>query len=172
MKFEESKEFIRSLIEQLCGAAVIYEKQNAPRPELPYVGIQVISHGKKGFDDKNGIDGNILYSGERYVSIGISYYGQDAMAKLNEAKNLLETETITDKCFAQGIAIYDLGEVADLTELMDSQKWEERAHLDLFYSYIENYTDTPGYFENVEITGADITQDDFSFWVKKEDLNG
>lgn len=170
MNLDESKEFVRNILEELSCVPVIYEKQNAPRPKLPYIGLQVISSIKKGFDNKEHLDGEITYSGERNVSLDLQYYGQNGMTALGTLRNKLETETVTDRCFAEGISFYDFGDVTDITELLDSQKWENRAQLDVFYCYPEIYTGEAGYFDKVQVIEESPSLDGYEeIWIGKEE---
>ncbi|MFT9498024.1 phage neck terminator protein [Anaerosolibacter sp.] len=154
MTYDEAKNFIRDLVDKILGVTTIFENENGPRPKLPYATVQVTSTSKNGYDDKEIIAGDIKHSGERYLSIDIQYYGIDAMGRLSTLRNQFNTETITNECFTSGISIYDTSEVNDITQLLENQKYEERAQIDLFVSYPESFIESPGYFENVEATGT------------------
>ena len=62
----------------------------------------------------------------------------------------MQKQTVLDTLRANGIAFYQSLTINDITELVDSQ-FERRAQLDILFGIAQIYTDTPGYFDEIEV---------------------
>ena len=47
--------------------------------------------------------------------------------------------------------MYDTSNITDLSALLESQTWDERANIDLYIRYNHDVDDEPGYIESVVI---------------------
>ena len=53
--------------------------------------------------------------------------------------------------FAAAVVVYDTNNITDLSALLESQTWDERANIDLYIRYNHDVDDEPGYIESVAI---------------------
>ena len=81
----------------------------------------------------------------------MQYFGPDALAHLETLARGFERPTIADRCFAAAVVVYDTNNITDLSALLESQTWDERANIDLYIRYNHDVDDAPGYIESVVI---------------------
>jgi len=145
------KEFIRSLMEELLGVTTKWVYQEGPKPKKPFATLLLSSIGSRGMDEKRKADGQVEVIGRREAVLEVEYFGADAVTALTQLDQKMLSDTISDRCFKEGIIFFDSGEVMDITELLDTSKYEERAMLEFRIRFSRSTVDQTGYFENVEI---------------------
>lgn len=145
------RDFICSLIKELLAVEVIWENQNGPKPKKPFATILLSPVGTRGMDEKRKTDGKVEVIGQREAVLEVNYFGSNAVDTLVELDQKMRSDTVADRCFNEGVVFFDSGDVLDITELLDSNKFEERAMIEFRIRFAKSYIDQPGYFETVEI---------------------
>lgn len=135
------------------GMPVIFYEPNAPRPAVAYVSLYLTSIVAVN-QDWSAPDADILgaidMKGDRQFTLQVQAYGGDPLTVLENVRTSLQRETVLDTLRANGIAFYESLSIGDISDLVDS-KFEKRAQLDILFGVGQTYTDTPGYFDEIEI---------------------
>jgi hypothetical protein len=132
---------------------VIYWQPNAPRPTVPYITLflaSVVSVGQDWTAPDSDANGIVNMKGDRQFTLSIQAYGADPLTILENIRTSLQKATVLDTLRANGIAFYQALTINDITELVDSE-WERRASLDVLFGIGQIYTDSPGFFDEVEV---------------------
>jgi hypothetical protein len=153
-----------------AGMPVIYWQPNAPRPTIPYITLfisQVTAVNQDWSDHEATGLGIINMRGNRQFTLEVQSYGSDPLTIVENLRTSLQKQTVLDTLRVNGIAFYSSLTINDITELVDS-KFERRAALDILFGVGQVYTDTPGFFDQVELTevvdnvdGVEIYNDSF-----------
>ena len=135
------------------GMPVIFYEPNAPRPTVAYVtlylnSVVAINQDWTAPDANNS--GVVDMKGDRQFTLQVQAYGGDPLTVLENVRTSLQKTTVLDTLRANGIAFFASLNIGDITELVDS-KFERRATLDILFGIGQIYTDTPGYFDEIEI---------------------
>ena len=136
------------------GMPVIFYQPNAPRPIEPYITLYILNTQQINQDWSSpnaDINGDIDMKGDRQFTLQIQAYGQDdVLTLLENMRTSLQKQTVLDILRAGGIVFYTSLGINDITRLVDSQ-FERRAQLDVSLGIGQTYTDSPGYFDEIEI---------------------
>jgi hypothetical protein len=147
-------------IQRDLGIVCIVEeqsRQNLPRPEKPYISIKTITPMLQvGDDDYREMgDGKTNYGGQRSFVVSINCYGntqEEAYQKMGLLNALLNTQPVIDRLRRSRIAIWDIGDIADLSQLLNTG-YEGRAHMDVTMAIASNIETDLGVIEEAEISG-------------------
>lgn len=138
------------------------EVANAPRPGLPYIDMKVTGVKRFGDDVKDQIgapdaQGNIIvnHGGPRgmtveFVSFASSHEGAADLMVLWQA--YLDTDLIQTLLRAAGIAVWLIGEVRDVSELLEAG-YEGRSGMSTSFGLASNLTLTVQTIQQVTVTG-------------------
>lgn len=165
MTFTALQTFIVSLVSSITGKTTIWQNQNAPKPKKPYLAIRLFGFHGIGQDEilLNGPTiTDVIVSDHKDVTLECQWIGPGSMGLLL-LQQAMKKPTILDRCTIARVCIDSLGEVRDITELLDSNTFEERAIVEFNIRFVIQSVDNPGVIENVNITTEDRT-----FSVKKE----
>lgn len=146
---------VQALLAALTGETVIKADQNAPRASMPYWTFRLSTQAKLGIDSKSqGVDANGIQQiyGVREITLQLQRYGTDSFLKCNDLKDNLSKQTERDKWQLQKIAVFNIGNVLDISFKLDNLQFEPRAGLDLFIRVGINLTDNVGVIETVSTT--------------------
>lgn len=135
------------------GMPVIFYEPNAPRPTVPYVSLylnSIVAVNQDWTEAEADSMGTVDMKGDRQFTLQVQGYGGDPLTVLENIRTSLQKQTVLDTLRANGIAFYQSLNIGDITELVDSQ-FERRAQLDILFGIAQIYTDTPGYFDEIEI---------------------
>jgi hypothetical protein len=150
---------------------VIYEEPeqpNFPRPSLPYFSVKIlVPAAKKGDDDHTPVldgDGNPTTvwnsGGVRQMTAEFNAYGrshEEAYNLMSWWQSALDTETVQGDLRESGLAVWTIGNVADLSKLLNTG-YEGRAHLECTFGIAMNLTEDLGQEETVTVVG-EVTTD-------------
>jgi hypothetical protein len=140
------------------------ETQNWPRPSLPYVSLKITTPAAKtGDDDKR----NLLDSmgnptdvwnsgGQRKMTVEFNCYAQTHEDAYNYGALLqasLDLENVQSYLRENGIAVWIIGNLADLSALLNTG-YEGRSHLDCTFGIASNITSSLGEMDTVTVDGA------------------
>jgi hypothetical protein len=79
-------------------------------------------------------------------------YSADSVTELLQSvADKLQLTTVVDKFMAKKIAVYDVGQVVDISALLDKTIIEKRASLDIFMRIKLTQTDNVGLIEQVSV---------------------
>jgi hypothetical protein len=133
---------------------VIWYYPNAPRPEVPYLTLNIQSFAQMGWDYiPRPIDnpGNVILKGDREFVLSVQAYGSTAMQMLENLRTTLQAETVRASLRASGLVYFAQQPIIDLTTLIDS-RFEPRAGLDLSFRIGQQYAEALGTIATVELT--------------------
>lgn len=138
---------------------IIWDKPNAPRPELPYVTLAILG-GPIPLDDRpqnqyKSFD-TWTYTFRKRITLSINVFGYDDC--FSKAQLLADSLYLASKILilnSAGIACYGTDGPRDMSQFIDTQ-WEFRAQLDVFLSYGMTRDDSPGEIQKIGLNGRTI----------------
>lgn len=153
-----AKKFVHDLIAEgldLPKSRVIWYFPNAPRPAKPYATLEIFAEVGESQEDivKTPATGVYNFIVPVSATLRVQLYGtqgMDVCEALNVLARRLETDTYSDKCFANHVAFYDAEAVQDLTEVFE-QSAEARASVDFFVRTNSEILDDLSVIEQVEV---------------------
>ncbi|MBR2554540.1 MAG: hypothetical protein IKE94_06720, partial [Aeriscardovia sp.] len=134
-----AKKFVHDLIAEglnLPKSKVIWYYPNAPRPAKPYATLECFAEVGEAQEDivKTATTGVYNFVVPVSATLRVQLYGNqgdDVCEQLNVLARRMETDTFSDKCFANKVAFYNAESVQDLSEVME-QSVDVRASIDFF----------------------------------------
>lgn len=153
-----AKSFVHDLIAEglnLPKSKVIWYYPNAPRPPKPYATLEVFAEVGEAQEDilKTTTTGVYKFVVPVSATLRVQLYGNqgdDVCEQLNVLARRLETDSFSDKCFANHVAFYNAESVQDLTEVME-QSVDVRASIDFFVRTNSEILDDLSVIEQVEV---------------------
>jgi|GEM_PF-936122 len=133
---------------------MILAPSNGPRPGTVFATIQVTPGqtlpAHQGRVDQQGV--RKLF-GPRVVQVQIQCYGSGSWDVLDALAMNLSTQAALESSEAANISILSVERLQSVPALMDNQKYEDRAILDLTAHYIAAIDEDVGFIETVEGSG-------------------
>jgi hypothetical protein len=134
------------------------ETQNVPRPKRPYMSFKIIGPADKNGDDSydNIVDTTWNTGGVRKMTISFHCYGkshEEAYNYMSLWQAALGTEPILEDLRAKGIAVWIIGNVADLSILLNTG-YEGRSHMEVTFGIASNIVSDYGRMEHVTVNGT------------------
>jgi hypothetical protein len=134
------------------------EIQNSPRPTRPYFSFKITGPGTKIGDDSHD---NILgpswnVGGIRKMTISFHCYGtshEEAYNYMSLWQASLNAEPSLERLRINGIAVWMVGNVADLSQLLNTG-YEGRAHLETTFGVASNLISDFGEIDHADIHGT------------------
>ncbi len=131
---------------------------NAPRPPLPYLSVDITTPAAKFGDDSKDYTstGQVNSGGVRQMTVAFEAYGNSKEEALNYASTV---QTAFDMADIQadlrlvGIAVWTIGAVADLTQLLNTG-YEGRARLEVQFGIAMNLQSDLGQMKTVNVSGT------------------
>lgn len=150
---------------------IIQAKQNVPIEYDKYFVLDLLAETTLGSIEKWDTENeqiNIL--GVVQATVNIQAFGSDCIEALSDLSILLERPTVVDDFHAANIAVNVVGNVNDITALLDDSRYQERASIDLTISYDRKVVDNPGWFERLRVQCKleDLPSIDFDVVLRKE----
>lgn len=145
--------------------------QDAERPKLPYFWMKITTPAARYGDDAvsyvSGTQFNV--GGNRKMTVSFNCAGNshtDAYNMMGKWHAAIGSPAIRNELRASGIAVWQVGPVADLSQLLNTG-YEGRAQMDVQFGIASNLTQDLGAIESAEVTGtvdtqAGIVDDDFN----------
>lgn len=154
---------LRDWVTSRTGLPVIWSHPDAPRPERPYVALQItaltrIARETIGSVDEDGI---AQISGDRDAVISVTVYERAdaadpraALTRAVELRDSLELPSVRNSLYVDGWALraVEFGP-NDVPELLDTQ-WEPRAVFDVRFGTSISQDDDLGLIEAIAGTGT------------------
>lgn len=140
------------------------EVQNEPRPAKPYFSFKFTTPAAKFGDDSKDpvLDSNgnattmVNSGGVRRMSVSFDAYGESHEEAYNYMlawQCALDREDIQEDLRRQGIAVWIIGAVADLSQLLNTG-YEGRSHMDCTFGFAVNTQSDLGRIEEVPVQGT------------------
>ena len=140
------------------------ETQNEPRPSKPYMSMKITTAAAKNGDDSvdNVLDnsGNSTTvwnsGGQRKMTVEFNSYGtshEEAYNYMTLWQTALDNEGIQSDLRKAGIAVWVIGNVADLSKLLNTG-FEGRAHLETTFGIAVNFATDLGEMDSVTVEGT------------------
>ncbi len=147
--------------------SILFRDQSQPLPTRPCVAMKITSGPMRtGYQDNLGIDdatGKMSIGGQRVLILSVQVFGNTKMHKpladqlTADLNASLSKPSVLDQLRRAGIAVFNQGEVTNLTDLEETE-FEERAEFSVMLGVAENQVDDPGYFTSVGAIGETINQ--------------
>ncbi len=138
---------------------VVWQHQNAPRPERPYVALQVGAIAPVGHDGFTGVDdeGIRQMTGDRNVTIMAMAFGtprneHEGMVLIGKLGLSLQSYAVRDTLEDAGISFVQVLSTQNLSALRDTQ-FEGRAQADFQFRVLDTADEDAGYVAAVALEG-------------------
>jgi hypothetical protein len=168
--FNIARKSIYKEIIRVCGLdsqhAILAEPevQNEPRPTKPYFSFKFTTPASKfGDDSKDPVldnQGNpttvVNSGGVRRMSVSFDCYGnthEEAYNYMTAWQCGLDREDVQENLRRVGIAVWTIGNVADLSQLLNTG-YEGRAHMDCTFGIAVNTQSDTGEIDTVPVQGT------------------
>ena len=156
MTREDVGAFFTAVLKTYCpDVPVIRAKQDVPVPYGSCVVVDLLA--ERGLGDQLLYDKDaetVEAAGLREATLNIQAYGPGSIERLAGLWSYLELPSVVDRFFTANIAVNYAGDVQDLTALLDSRRYLERAGLDLTVSYDRSAKAPADWFDVVYVTGT------------------
>lgn len=145
---------------ELPSYQLILANQSGVQPDRTYATYFIVSVVKENFRDQyRGTDEDGIQSrvGFRRAVIDFNILGTDAKLVAESLIQSLCKDSVIEQYFRSNqIAIIDVSEVRDLTELLETE-YDKRLNLEVSVRYREDYTDDVGLIETAIVNGDEYS---------------
>jgi hypothetical protein len=155
------QETLYSILQPIITGTVIWDDQNAPRPQLPYTSIKMRSRRtvKRDFSTEANSNGVLTVFGDREFTLSISRYqkmGAESVTDfLQNVVDKMRLPSVVDTFMFNKLVPFDNGNVLDTSALLDKTQIEKRATLDIFFRYKSATLDEVGFIDTVKVEASD-----------------
>lgn len=166
LDYNAARKALANAVTQFTGRTCILaeDKKGQPedRPDLPYFSFKITSPGLKyGDDDKRYTDvannqTQVSTGGLRGVMVSFQAFAteqEDAYGLMGLLQSGLQQLGLQETLRRAGIAVWRVGTVADLTQLLNTG-FEGRAQMDVLFGMAANVVEKYGTIGSVEIEGT------------------
>jgi hypothetical protein len=162
-------DWVVSAVSSKVGITVIWDKQSTQgegqgvQPSEPFITLNIISGPNKAGTpeqvDKPGVDDTVIRIFRKTITLSIQVFAfADYLEILSLVVNATELESQLSILRAEGLVIWGVSDITDLSELIES-KYRFRANIDIIMSYGEEIDDVTGEIRTVEMSGQIGSQD-------------
>lgn len=156
------KDFIHDLLAELLGlppSRLVWSMENGVRLPLPHATIRIYGDAPVASEaiTPSGTPGVFRVRMPYECRVEIQYFSRhdgDPSEALAEMVHKLHFESVTDRCFAQGVAFFGHDGIGDISTVLDDLAYERRAAVDLQVRYDRAADDDVGYIDTVEINST------------------
>ena len=134
---------------------VIWDKPNAPRPDPPYILLNILSPPQETgpAEEIYKEEDTFIYAMRWVFTLTVGIYGGNGYLKqLTTLIASLQLPTSQATLRQAGLAVWGSEPPVDLSTLLDTQ-FEDRAAVDIRFAYGEAVEDEPGEIQKVRFTG-------------------
>lgn len=151
--------FLVGMLRELLGITVIQAKQDYAIKFDKYITVDLLNERSLGDFERWDVDNELIYiECLREATFNVQAYGVGSVELLATIWGELQRPTIVDEFYIANISVTTVGDVQDLSELMDNRSWQERASIDLTVSYDRTAVDSPEWFNVVRINSIFIDE--------------
>lgn len=156
----DKKKFLHDLLAELLGMdrkKVIWSYEGGIRPELPFLLLREYGDGPAAGRtvSRTGTPGVLSVRAPYECHIVLQLFSRrdgDPVETLTALTHRLEAPSVVDRLFADGLAVYEAGDVSDISTVLDDLAYERRAACELSVRYDRMIEDDVGYIDTAEIT--------------------
>jgi hypothetical protein len=135
----------------------IWDKQNAFRPALPYISVNIITGPQQDGtpEAKYKTTDVFTYIFRKIFTLSIQAHSQsNHLALLSTLINSMKLPTQRATLRAAGLSIYNDNDISptDISELIDTG-FEKRASIDVIMAFAEEVDDSPGEIQTMQLVG-------------------
>lgn len=157
-----------NVIEKYLGVKCVFhepETQDAPRPPKPYMGFKLTTPSARmgGDDDHRAVLDNMgnpttvqNSGGQRKMTVSFNAYGrshEEAYGLMTQWQAALDLYTIQEELRRAKIAVWIIGNVADLSLLLNTG-YEGRAQMDTSFGIASNLSEDLSEIDQAPIQGT------------------
>ena len=150
----------------LGGASVIWADQNGPRPDAPYIDMELVLEriGRDWIDvddaaaPSSGAEIDLKVRGQRRLSIRLRCFGATSVgvtspkAILNDVVSKSLVPSVQDALVLAEIGMAEFSQIQNVTGVLNSTKLEPRAMLDITAFVASEVSETGTYVSDVDVT--------------------
>lgn len=150
----EIEDAIYEWLNEVLEMPVIWDKQNAPRPDPPYAFLDIIT-GPNPIATQDEMfsheDGTFEITGLREFTLSINVIAKNAFHKMQQVQISLNRPKFLEQLQLAGLAMINYSSVNDLSELLETD-YEVRAQMDVRFYMVSTFSDREiNTIEKVEI---------------------
>lgn len=136
-------------------ARVIWMDQNAPRPDLSYIGLKILTASTYGMSQRlhTEVNGDFENVQDIDFTLNVQGYGDQAFTLVGNLWRSFDLVVNRDLLAEANVSVYDVGAVSDLTSIIGTG-YERRAGFDMFCNAEQVQSETLSWIETVEIDRA------------------
>lgn len=158
----DKKQFLHDLLSELLGMdkkKVIWSYEGGIRPRLPFLLLREYGDGPAAgrVVSRTDTPGVLSVRAPYECRFSLQLFSArdgDPVEALTALVHRLEAPSVADRLFAEGIAVYEAGDVSDISTVLDDLAYERRAACELSVRYDRSITDDVGYIDTAEIGGT------------------
>lgn len=153
MTYTELENNVFNVLNGISTAHFIPLNDNSPRPDLPYITVQLNNFIELGSPDYTLSDssGNITQKTTENFTLSLIGYGVGANDILKEVKDNIKRQTVQRILYINCLTFVDVLLFTPIPLLIDSTI-EKRYSLDLSMRYTDSLEDNTGFINAVDIT--------------------
>ena len=152
---------LRQWVVNETGLPVIWMNPNAPRPDKPYITLQVLNVQRVGRAYYGPVNesGEAVVQFDREVVVSITAYEdtlsdpRSAVQRMEDLRDSLEKYSVRDYLASEGWGLRAVELLTDAPQKIDTT-WEPRAVFDVRMGTRKQILDDLGIIETTEITGT------------------
>lgn len=156
---QEHRTLIHDLIAERTGLPsrrVVWSYEGRVRPPVPFILLREYGDRQAAGRSVSRTDrpGVLEVRAPYECTLTVQYFGSGAEEPVDALSDLVhwfECPSVVDRLFATGVSVYDVGNVNDISTVLDSLAYEKRAAVDLSIRYDRTIEDDVGYIESVDI---------------------
>lgn len=149
-------------IETALSITAIWDKQNALRPALPFISLNIITGPQSdGTSERTYKETDVYtYIFRKIFTLSVQSHSQtNHVALLSTLLNAIILPTQRETLRTAGLSIYNDTDISitDVSELIDTG-FEKRAAMDITFAFAEEIDDSPGEINTVQLVGEPGTK--------------
>lgn len=151
MLYSELREIIYNWIYDNTSLIAIWDNENAPRPNIPYISLRILSISKIGqsYYDSPDHNGDRIIKYDEDFTLSIRSYGQGTDDNLQLLKDSLQKESVIQYLQRNGLSIRNENNITDISILIDETR-EERFLYEVFFGIAHCIEENIGVIEDFE----------------------
>ena len=167
---------IRQWVESETGLTTIWLHPNAPRPDRPYAGLQILNVSRLGDPVRGDVneDGESELQMERELTVSVNIHEssdnadpRSALETATDLRDSLDALSVLEPLRAGGFAFRGVELLADTPTALETS-WEPRATFDVRFGTTKTRIDDLGVVEKVVFDGT-VEDIEFEFIAQTED---
>ena len=156
MDFQTLKDNLFDIINECIDYGedkLIWSNGNGERPPLPYLTMKIDSITQIGQDDitEPADDGVVTFWNNREFTLSLQGFGEESIIELERIYNAIKLEEIHILAMSKDLYIIESMPIQDITELLDSQYFEQRYSMDIRFRTASSLTESFEWIDKVNV---------------------